>query len=235
MSIREAQNEAEDGFLVQNITDDLLSYEQALVAVSLYISVIKLEDLDKYIKGKLSVTEEGARDILLDELKDFADVFNQVSLQSLLLRRGSSDIAINFIDGAKIPFKRPYLISPDELAVLKKHIDDLLANGYARLSTSRTALPLLIIKKPGGSLRVYIDYRAINEITIKNRYPIPQLREILSRISRARWFTVLDIIAAFNILRIRRGDKQKTAFTIRYGTYEYLVVPFGLYNVLSTF
>lgn len=64
-------------------------------------------------------------------------------------------------------------MSPDELAVLKKHIDDLLANGYARPSTSRAALPLLIIKKLGGGLRVYVDYRAINEITIKNRYPIP--------------------------------------------------------------
>lgn len=116
-------------------------------------------------------------------------------------------MAIEFMDSAKIPFKRPYPMSPDELSVSKKHIDDLRKKGHARPSTSRAASPLLIVKKPGSSLRVCVDYRAINEITVKNRYPIPQLRETLSRMCRARWFTVLDIIAAFNMLRIREGDE----------------------------
>lgn len=134
---------------------------------------MKLEDFNKYIKGKPSVNEIGARDLLPDNLKDFADVFNQVLLETLLLRRRDSDIAIEFIDSAKIPFKRLYPISPDELSVSKKHIDNLRKKGYVRLSTSRTALLLLIVKKLGSSLRVCVDYRAINEITIKNRYPIP--------------------------------------------------------------
>ena len=86
------------------------------------------------------------------------------------------------------------------------------------------ASPVLLVKKPGGGLRVCVDYRAVNAIT-KNRSPIPQIRETLARIGRAKYFSTLDVIAAFNQLRIKEGDEWKTAFTTRYGTYEYMVVP----------
>lgn len=134
-----------------------------------------------------------------------------------------------------MPFKRPYPIGLRELEVVKLEITKLKGKSYIRESTSQITSPIIVIPKLGGGLRVYIDYRDVNAITIKNRYPIPQIRETLASFSKAKLFTVLDIIAAFNMLRIKEGDKQKTVFTTRYGTYEYLVVPFRLYNTPSVF
>jgi hypothetical protein len=84
-------------------------------------------------------------------------------------------------------------------------------------------------------LRFCVNYRGLNDITVKNRYPIPLIRETLDRLSRAKYFSKLDIIAAFNTIRIKEGNEWKTAFNTRYGQYEYLVMPFGLCNAPRTF
>ena len=94
---------------------------------------------------------------------------------------------------------------------------------------------MLFIKKPRGSLRFYVDYRSFNAVTIKNRYPLPLILETLNRLSRAKIFTKLDIISAFNRLRIREGDESLTVFRIRFGLFEYLVIPFSLYNRPASF
>jgi len=93
----------------------------------------------------------------------------------------------------------------------------------------------LFVKKPGGGLRFCVDYRRLNDITIKNRYPIPLIQETLARLSKAVVYTKLDIIAAFNRIRMAGGEEWKTAFRTRYGLYEYNVMPFGLCNAPSTF
>ena len=94
---------------------------------------------------------------------------------------------------------------------------------------------MLFIKKPGGSLRFYVDYRSLNAVTIKNRYPLPLILETLNRLSRAKIFTKLDIISAFNRLRIREGDESLTVFRTRFGLFEYLIIPFSLYNGPASF
>ena len=93
----------------------------------------------------------------------------------------------------------------------------------------------MFVKKPRGRLRFYINYRGLNTITIKNRYPLPLISETLDRLSRAKVFTKLNIISAFNRLRIREGDEELIAFRTRFRLFEYLVIPFDLYNRPTSF
>ena len=145
------------------------------------------------------------------------------------------DLKIKLEPGKQPPFGPLYGMSRDELKCLRKYLDEHLAKGFIRASTSPVAAPVLFAKKPGGGLRFCIDYRALNAITVKNRYPIPLIQETLNRLSKAKYYTKLDIIAAFNKIRIAEGDEWLTAFRTRYGLFEMLVMPFGLANAPSTF
>ena len=94
---------------------------------------------------------------------------------------------------------------------------------------------MLFIKKPGDSLRFYVDYRSLNAVTVKNRYPLPLILETLNRLSRAKIFTKLDIISAFYRLRIREGDEFLTVIRTRFGLFKYLVISYSLYNRPASF
>lgn len=126
-------------------------------------------------------------------------------------------------------------MSPTELAVIKRWLDDNLGKGNLRPSSSSTAAPLLLARKPGGGVRICQDYRGVNNITIKNRYPLPLIRETLDAICNAKVYIKLDVIAAFNRVRIAEGHEWKTAFITRFGLYESLVTPFGLCGAPATF
>ena len=112
---------------------------------------------------------------------------------------------------------------------------DLLEKGFIRASNSLAALPILFVQKLGGGLRFCIDYRALNALTKKDRYPLPLIKETLNMIGRATWYTKLDVTAAFHKIRITEGQEWMTAFRTRFGSYEWLVTPFGLANAPSTF
>ena len=126
-------------------------------------------------------------------------------------------------------------MSQDELKCLKKYLEEHLDKGFIRASSSPAASPVLFARKPGGGLRFCVDYRQLNAMTIKNRYPLPLIKETLERICKAKIYSKIDIIAAFNRLRMQQGEEWKTAFRTRYGLYEYLVMPFGLANAPSSF
>ena len=126
-------------------------------------------------------------------------------------------------------------MSKDELLVLRKTLDDYLGKGYIRASKLEAGAPILFIKKPSGGLRFCINYRRLNDISIKDRYPLPLIKETLRSLSKARWLTKLDIAAAFYKLRVALGEEWKTAFRTRYGLFEWLVLPFGLTNAPSSF
>jgi hypothetical protein len=126
-------------------------------------------------------------------------------------------------------------MSPQELKVIRKWLDDNLAKGFIRESKARCAAPLLLAAKPGGGVRICHDYRGLNNVTIKNRYPLPLIRETLDALCHAKFYTKLDVIAAFNNLRIAEGHEWKTAFITRFGLFESLVVPFGLCNAPASF
>ncbi len=119
--------------------------------------------------------------------------------------------------------------------MVKKWIDDNVAKGFIRESSARCAAPLLLAAKPGGGIRICQDYRGLNSVTIKNRYPLPLIRETLDALCNAKFYTKLDVIAAFNKLRIAEGHEWKTAFISRFGLYESLVMPFGLCNAPASF
>jgi len=128
-----------------------------------------------------------------------------------------------------------YNLSETELGVLKEYIDKNLQSGFIRRSKSPAGSPILFVKKKDGGLRLCVDYRALNAITVRDRYPIPLISEILDRLRRAKTFTKIDLRGAYNLIRVKEGDEWKTAFRTRYGLFEYCVMPFGLANAPSTF
>ena len=135
----------------------------------------------------------------------------------------------------EVPWGPLYNMSREELLLLRKTLTELLDKNFIRVSSSPAAAPVLFAKKPGGGLRFCVDYRGLNAVTRKDRYPLPLIRETLRSISRAKWLTKLDVSAAFHKIRITEGDEWKTAFRTRYGLYEYLVTPFGLTGAPATF
>ena len=98
-------------------------------------------------------------------------------------------------------------MSRDELLVLRKTLTELLDKGFIRVSSSPAAAPVLFVRKLGGGLRFYVDYRRLNQITKKDRYPLPLIYETLRNISKARWFTKLDVITAFHKIRVTEGEE----------------------------
>ena len=105
-----------------------------------------------------------------------------------------------------------------------------MSKGFIRNSSSFCASPILFVKKKDGSLRLCVYYRALNDITIKDRYPLPRIEETLNQIRGAKYFIGLDLRSAYNIITINEGDEWKTAFHTRNGLYKFLVMPFGLTN-----
>ena len=128
-----------------------------------------------------------------------------------------------------------YSLGPMELEILKVYIEINLTNRFIRPSKSPAGAPILFDQKSNGFLRLCVDYRGLNNLTIKNRYPLLLIRESLDRLGRAKQFTKLNLISAYHRMRIRKGGKWKTAFRTWYGHFEYQVVSFGLTNVPASF
>ncbi|KAK3575091.1 hypothetical protein QTP86_020705 [Hemibagrus guttatus] len=145
------------------------------------------------------------------------------------------DCAIDLIPGEPVPKGQIYSLSIPEEKAMEEYIQEALAQGYIRPSTSPAASSFFFVAKKDGGLRPCIDYRALNQITIKFRYPLPLVPTALERRRGATVFTKLDLRSAYNLIRIREGDEWKTAFVTPTGHYEYLVMPYGLVNAPSVF
>ena len=126
-------------------------------------------------------------------------------------------------------------MSHDKLTTIQDYLDSALEKKWIRPSSSQIGSPVLFLKKADGSLRLCVDYKGLNEVTIKNNYPLPLLSETLERFTRAKHFTKIDIRNAYHRIRVRKGDEWKTAFRTHYGQFEYQVMPFGLANAPATF
>ncbi|CAI5458564.1 unnamed protein product [Closterium sp. Yama58-4] len=137
--------------------------------------------------------------------------------------------------GAKPVSRTPYRLSPTELTDMKKQIEYLLDRHLTRPSTSPYGAPVLFTPKPDGSLRMCIDYRALNKQTVKNKYPIPRIDDLLDQLRGATVFSKLDLRSGYWQIKMADNSIHKTAFRTRYGSYEYLVMPFGLCNAPATF
>src|ERR1700712_5321146 len=146
------------------------------------------------------------------------------------------DHRIDLKEGEKPPWGPIYPLSEVELATLREWLSDMMRTGKIRRSSSPAGAPILFVPKPHGrGLRLCVDYRGINRVTIPNRYPLPLMDKLQDRTQGAQWFTKIDFKNGYHLVRMREGDEWKTAFRTRYGLYEFLVMPFGLTNAPATF
>lgn len=129
----------------------------------------------------------------------------------------------------------PYRMSASELAELKSQLEDLLERKFVRPSVSPWGAPVLLVRKKDGSMRLCIDYRQLNKVTIKNRYPLPRIDDLMDRLVGARIFSKIDLRSGYHQIKVKDEDIQKTAFRTRYGHYEYTVMPFGVTNAPGVF
>jgi hypothetical protein len=145
------------------------------------------------------------------------------------------EFSIDLVPGTKPVSMTPYRMSASELAELKKQLEDLLDKKFIRLSVSPWGAPVLLVKKKDGSMRLCIDYRHLNKVTIKNRYPLPRIDDLMYQLVGARVFSKIDLRSGYHQIKIKDEDMQKTAFRTRYGHYEYKVMPFGVSNAPGVF
>lgn len=169
-----------------------------------------------------------------EALQEYADLFNPENA-GVLPEMKETDHRIPLVEGKSPPHGPLYKLSERELEVLRVYLEDALRKGWIRHSTSPAGAPIMFVPKKGGKLRLCVDYRALNAVTIKDRCPLPLIEETLDRLTGARYFTSLDLKDAYHRIRISAGDEWKTAFRTRYGHFEYLVMPFGLTNAPATF
>jgi hypothetical protein len=164
---------------------------------------------------------------------EFLDVFPE-DLPGLPLER-DVEFLIELKLGMAPISRRSYRMPPNELAELKTQLQDLLGKGFIRLSSSPWGCPTIFVKKKDQTLRMCVDYRPLNEVTIKNKYPLPRINILFDQHTGARVFSKIDLRSGYHQIRIRPRDLTKTTFTTRYGLFEYLVMSFGLTNAPAHF
>ena len=169
-----------------------------------------------------------------DEYQDWSHLFREEVDHRALPRHQPWDHEIVLEEGKTPPFGPLYQQSEKELQWTREFLDKALKKGYIRESQSPAASPLIFVAKKDGSQRPCIDYRKLNDITVKNRYPLPNISELQHRLARAKIFTALDLRDGYHLIRIKKGEEWKTAFRTRYGLYEYLAMLFGLANAPAT-
>ena len=184
--------------------------------------------------SKLSSEQDELQKLIPPEYHDFINVFSKTEADALPPHR-SYDHSIELEPGTTPPHGPIYRLSELELETLRAYLDEHLDKGFIRSSNSPAGAPILFVRKKDGSLRLCVDYRGLNCITKKNRYPLPLIDTLLDRLRSSRLFTKLDLRGAYNLIRIAAGDEWKTAFRTRFGSFEYLVIPFGMCNAPATF
>jgi transposase InsO family protein len=169
-----------------------------------------------------------------EQYKSYEELFRDDKTATALPQHKPWDHEIKIQEGKTPTFGPIYGLSERELTVLREYLDENLKKGFIRRSESPAGHPILFVPKKDGSDRLCVDYRKLNDMTIKNRYPLPNISELQDRLAGAQYFTALDLRGAYNLIRMKEGEEWKTAFRTRYGLYEYLVMPFGLTNAPAT-
>ncbi|GJW15961.1 putative reverse transcriptase domain-containing protein [Tanacetum coccineum] len=166
-------------------------------------------------------------------MKIFIDVFSE-DLSRLPPQR-QVDFHIDLVPGTTSVVKSPYRLAPSEMQELYKQLQELQDKGFIRPSHSSWGAPVLFVKKKDDSLRMCIDYRELNKLTVKNRYPLPMIDDLFDQLQGARYFSKIDLRSGYHQLRVHEDDILKTAFRTRYRHFEFTVMPFGLTNAPAVF
>ena len=204
--------------------------QQGAQSFSLHLS-------DPSFSGKSASVSDKAPDLsnIPKEYHDYADVFSKDKASKLAPHR-PYDLKIDLVDGAvPPPISVMYSLSPTEQEALREFVDENLRLGFIRPSNSQHGAPVMFVRKKDGSLRLCVDFRGLNKISKKDRYPLPLISDLLATAGKARIYTTLDLRHAYYLVRIADGDEWKTAFRTRYGSFEWRVMPFGLTNAPSAF
>jgi hypothetical protein len=183
-----------------------------------------------------SMVVEGEAALRVQDIRvvcDFVDVF-PAELPGIPPERDAA-FEIKLILGTQPIHKDLYQMAPKEQVELKRQLDDLLAKGFIRPSRSPWASPVLFVEKKDKSKRLCVDYRALNQVTIKNKYLLPRIEVLFEQLRGAQVFSKIDLNSGYHQLRIREEDIEKTAFCTRYGHYEFIVMSFGLTNAPAAF
>ncbi|GJT25897.1 putative nucleotidyltransferase, ribonuclease H [Tanacetum coccineum] len=144
-------------------------------------------------------------------------------------------LRIDLVAGATPVARSPYRLAPSEMQELSSQLQELQDKGFIRPSHSPWGAPVLFVKKKDGSFRMCIDYRELNKLTVKNRYPLPRIDDLFDQLQGARYFSKIDLRSGYHQLRVHEEDIPKTAFRTRYGHFEFTVMPFGLTNAPAVF
>ncbi|KAI3704334.1 hypothetical protein L1987_74552 [Smallanthus sonchifolius] len=166
-------------------------------------------------------------------IRDFPEVFPE-DLPGLPPPR-QVEFRIDLVPGATPVAKAPYRLAPSEMQELASQLQELSSKGFIRPSHSPWGAPVLFVKKKDGSFRMCIDYRELNKLTIKNRYPLPRIDDLFDQLQGSTCFSKIDLRSGYHQLRVLDEDIPKTAFRTRYGHYEFMVMPFGLTNAPAVF
>ncbi|MCO5612738.1 hypothetical protein L7F22_067007 [Adiantum nelumboides] len=150
-------------------------------------------------------------------------------------KRGDDDHMIELIPGSSPPNKPPYRVSQAQQEEIMRQVNELVEKGMVRPSSSPFCSPVLLVQKKDGTYRMCVDYRALNRITIKNRFPVPRVEDLFDKLQGSTYFSRIDLKSGYHQIRIVDEDIVKTAFRTTFGLYEYLAMPFGLTNAPATF
>ena len=207
------------------------------IAPSLINAMTASKMLRKGCQGYLAFIvdrrQEGTRLEDISIIKEFPDVFPD-DISGLPPDR-EVEFTIDLIPETEPISIPPYRMAPAEMRELKAQLEDLLSKGFIRPSISPWGAPVLFVKKKDGSLRLCIDYRQLNRVTIRNQYPLPRIDELFDQLQGSRVYSKIDLRSGYHQLRVQESDVPKTAFRTRYGHYEFLVMPFGLTNAPAAF
>ena len=211
--------------------------ERKILSTSLIIVIQANKMLRKACRGYLGYAIEYANSGMqlaeIPVVNEFFDVFPE-DLPGLPLDK-EIEFEIELALGTEPISIAPYWMAPAELKELKVQMEELLSKGFVKTSTSLWGAPVLFVKKKNGSLRLCIDYRQRNKVTIRNQYPLPRIDDLFDQLQGAKVFLKIDLRSGYHQLKVLREDVPKTAFKTRYGHYEFLVMPFGLTNAPAAF
>ncbi|GJW76768.1 putative reverse transcriptase domain-containing protein [Tanacetum coccineum] len=206
----------------------------------LKLSIISCTKTQMYIKKGCLIflaqvtkkeTEDKSEEKRLEDVptvRDFPEVFPE-DLPGLPPTR-QVEFQIDLVPGAAPVARAPYRLAPTELQELSTQLQELSDKGFIRPSSSPWGAPVLFVKKKDGSFWMCIDYRELNKLTVKNRYPLPRIDDLFDQLQGSRVYSKIDLRSGYHQLRVREEDIPKTAFRTRYGHYEFQVMPFGLTN-----
>ncbi|EEB88915.1 hypothetical protein MPER_13056, partial [Moniliophthora perniciosa FA553] len=187
------------------------------------------------VTGRSGSMEEVDLSSVPEEYHEFAQTVFSERLSWQLPPHRDHDLKIELEEGTQPPLGRIYPLSEAELKALREFLNDHLCSGFITSSGSPFGAPVLFVKKKSGALRLCVDFRGLNKITKKDRYPLPLISDLLDAPNKASVYTKLDLRHAYHLVRIAEGDEWKTAFRTRYGSYQWNVIPEGLTNAPAAF